>query len=96
MKLVKVHGRKSWNNGWEGRRTIDRTIEKKFRQTERKVVEQESEQTPMGFGTLDSVLAKIAVLEDKIARCKSSWDEATREQAEMNRLELIAILPLLY
>lgn len=39
MKAIKVHGMKSWNNGWGGRRGWDRAIEKSTRQAARREIE---------------------------------------------------------
>ncbi len=40
MRQVKAHGRKSWNNGWQGRQACDRAIERSFRQTARAEIDE--------------------------------------------------------
>ena len=41
MKTLKIHGIKNENNGWEGRRSIDRSIEKKARRASQKEIRKE-------------------------------------------------------
>ena len=44
MVKFKVGGFKHWNNGWPGRRSLDRGIERVFRRTERAEIEAQLEE----------------------------------------------------
>lgn len=67
MRRIKVHGRKSWNRGWRhrDRSTLNRAIERKFRQTAR---------TDVGEG-----LDEIDDDRDESSRIVDIWEEQDRD-----------------
>ena len=67
MRRIKAHGRKSWNCGWRhrDRPTLNRTIERKFRATER---------TDVGEG-----LDEIEDDRDEVVRIVDFWEEQDRD-----------------
>jgi hypothetical protein len=91
MKRVKAHGRKSWNNGWQGRAACDRAIERSFRQTKQADIDEqladmaeEDEQAlyPVPMGR-EEILAELARFDEWIDWCGPLPASLEDEQAEL-------------
>lgn len=77
MRRVKACGRKSWNNGWQGRQACDRAIERKFRQTAHSEIEE----------ALDEIDEAEAEERDSVDR----WEVEDRDRKLEYELELQAM-----
>jgi hypothetical protein len=91
MKQVKACGRKSWNCGWRhrDRATLNRGIERRFRQTERKVVGEfladvdDLGEIPPPVLSRQQILDELSILDELIDACGSLSGCLEDEQAQL-------------